>query len=360
MSSKLLGIEIPDTLRDLYPDIPEEFQKDDILWDCFYRDGSPVFPDDSVIYPCYANRYMGRYLPGTMQHMVPGYGRAASSAAIGWVEKLTGCQSLRFPHQLGKSFTATINDTELKVQFPIQMVKFPDDGSTVYVPIIVVPDTAVNNDAWDSYMVPDYVENQARLLSWCYRMAPITSVNTDTSRIIAVRITGNTPSDITVRTILSNREAEDRVLAQVAHTVQIVRDAGQNIPAPRYLPLESWSSRRESGLSQAYHLDDPSFYTLVKTYMSVRSNRLQAKKDSEGIKKEMDAIAIALADATPVAAGGGKVEGKNMSYTIRNKKARRMGVTVSAALVRQFYPQYAEAIRTETKERGRIAIDTAM
>lgn len=350
----------------LFPRIPKDLLTEDAIWNAFYADGTPTVPDDAIVYPCYANRYLSRYIPDTVQKVAPGYSRAAAVAALGWVEKLTGIGQPQFPHILGKRFSATINGVELNFLFPLQMVLSKDaSGNTAYVPILAIADSASNNAQWENGSIPDYVESQARFLLWCYRQAAILSVKCDASRAIIARITGNSPDDVSIRTVLADPQKEDRLIALAAKEIQRARNNGKALPEMKYTSQDTWRQMYDKSLEDAYQRNDETFYDLVRQYMETRSKRKAAEREANAIKEEMDAIAVALAEKIPDNAGNGVVKTNTTfgtksytgEYKVSHVKTRFREPTVSASLVRQLYPNLTDCIEVSTTPRGAISVE---
>lgn len=330
--------------------------------DEFHPDGRPVTEQPDVLYPCNAPFYLGTPYPSSLMQVPEGYSRTASVAALEWLEKTLEGAEINKGHFNGERLTATIDGTEFHFAFPNTVVDYieGDLASGInyqykYASVITVADVSDNNEDWDSGSLPYYMESQARLLLWCwnFKYGHLEDCPTD---CFVVRITGNTPGDITVRTVHADTQKDNAIVKRIckrmagkqANTVpKSIRDQG------------TWFDRKAQEREDAYVIEDEDFYELVRSYMECRTQRKNLEAKHKQIKEEMEAIAIRLAAQIPANAKAGEVEAPaiHSKFMVFHTPKRTQGVTISPDIIRQYYPEYSDCIRTTEYARGRVTIE---
>ena len=347
------------------------------LADRFNADGTPTVFDPKTIYPCYTAQYLGTPIPESLLEVPQGYSSHASVAAYKWLQKITMGGRVDLTHFDGECFDATIEGENVHFTFPTTQFHMfhhnpaaagptPTHYSKSYA-VIPWPDVSDNNDDWKDGTIPAYAEQQAHLLLWCWWytydvLKHRTSCPVD---CFIVRITGNTPGDITVRTVHSDPQKQAAIAARVVKRIK-----GKANPAEDNMRVRkqgTWLERKQAEDEDAYRVEDPNVYALVRDYMEARTRRKTLEAQSDDLKNQMDALAIKLAELTPSDTDIGTVVdvtptgmGKVMYQVKHTRKALRPSDTVSADLVMQFFPEYSGCVTTTVKQRGSVTVEAAV
>lgn len=330
--------------------------------DGFYPDGKPVSENPDFLFPCYAPFYLGTPYPSTLASVPDGYSRTAAIAALEWLEKTLENPLINRKHFDAEVLTATIDGNTYQVAFPNTIVRFVDGDPNYavayrerYAAVVTIADVSDNNQDWEDGTIPFYAESQARFLLWSWDMkyGDMDECPTD---CFVVRITGNTPGDITVRVVHADPQKDSTVVKRICK-----RMAGKS-PAEISGNIRNqgtWFERKEQERQDAYVIQDEEFYELVRSYMEVRTLRKTLESESKKLKEQMDAIAIRLASMTGTDRMSGQVQdtANGRSYKVGHMAKRVQSVTVSPDLIRQYYPEHASCIHINEVPRGRITIE---
>jgi len=375
----LFGVSLPQNISKklnnnyLFHAPTPEMKEPWYLKDAFRPDGRPATYDPDVIYPVYAPRYLRQLIPSSQLEVEPGYKERAAVAAIHWLDKLLLLPIVETRHFDGEVFTKEVNGTSFNFCFPLTTINY---AQTVTAPaaatnisysravaaILPFPDSRDNDDDWQGSVIPSYAESQARMLLWCWRQSrdELGRRNEVPTDCFIVRITGNTPSDVTVRTIHSDPDKEDVLAARLCKSVAKAKTAGTDLATnPLVNEQGTWFERKAKTVDEAYQANSKDLYDLVREYMTLTTIRKTKEAEANKIKEQEECIAISLASLTSDKAQRGIVEdpGEKLTYTVTHSKKGTRSATVSAALVRQFFPEYIDCIVTNEVPRGRITIE---
>lgn len=362
----LFGEAIPDRIRDkldgtdLFPELSEYQQVADSEKDCFTADGTPVHYDPNYLYPVYAAWYMGTPIPSSYLDVNQGYRKTAALAAIEWIAKLlpeaTGFSAR---HHNGQKMTAEVNGQLTTFCWPDTHVELSGSYGSIEIPVIPFPDSRDNEDDWSDGCTPTYAELQARMTLWLCNEAYAKGLRpTCAEMVYLVRITGNTASDVTVRAIKADPKRDKQMVSRIVRAAEKARAAGTDpvLNLKRHEQL-CWLDKKNEERAEAYVIDSAEFHELLGKYMEVRSNMKAKEMEKKAISDEMDSIAIHLASQTSSDALKGVLEDKGIHYSVTHTKKNSRSATISANLVRQFYPEHIDLVRTNTIPRGRIEIE---
>lgn len=349
-----VGCTFPDNLADkakeagLFPEIPR-----DVDFDVFYADGHPRCYTSGVLYPCFTAHYLQLPIPDTFLNFAPGYRRRAAVAARKWLEKELGVVEKSSRHTKSMTLMGEISGQVETIEFPLDLLQ---DANGVVCACLPFPDIRENEVDWEDGGLPNYAEVQARFLLWCMGEA---EVSPRPACVRIVRITGNTPGDVTIRTIWPDAKRDEQIARQVFRAVQDIR-SDDLVASPKMLKRQTWFEAKEEALEDAFAIENEAFSALVERYMAVKSERLELKRKSDGLKERMDALAIEIATLLPKDALSGSVtDADGKIYTVTNKKARATTPSISADLIRQFHPELGSQVITyNLTERGRVDIGT--
>lgn len=348
-------------------------EKDSFIQDGFFPDGTPKQLRNDCIYPAYTGHYLGYPLPSTYLDISPLYRKTAAVAAMEWITKLLPLPDIQCEFRHHNAELLRVDEVApgkpLYCCFPDTAITYTHFDSVTgvseirYAPIIPWPDSNSNDEAWEKGSIPYYAELQARLTLFCWTnsfdslyghrkgKAP--------DRAYIVRVTGNTPGDLTIRCVKADLHADYAVFNRVFKAFRRAYSAGKS-PMDNLNRNEqmTWFEQRNEAESEAYQISDPDTYALIQRYMQVRSHRktLEAQKDQ--LDNDMQCIAISLAQKTGIDKMEGKVTDGSVTYSVTHIKARTSYATVSAETVRAFFPQYSSAINTAEYPKGRVTIDT--
>lgn len=352
-----------DKIKHLFPKLRDDADEDYYLRDAFWPDMTPVNPQPDLLYPYYANGYLHANVPSTYLDIMPEYRKTAALAAIDWIKKLL--PAIEVPkHFDGQILTANINGEVYRFCYPcmdITYIKKDLAGNSQVINAIVVPipDVTDNDDDWVDSIIPSHVLPMVKMMLWCYHESARQMQRTVLpAEAYVVRICGNTPGDITIRTVLHDRNSEEQWMRRICSSYS--KSCGFAAPETNYIRREqqSWFEKKNAELDDAYYIDDPAFYQMLCAYMDIRQVRKENENKSDILKNEMDAIAIKLASMTKQDSAGGKVVANGNTYSVVHTKRRSPKAKISAVLVRQFYPELQEdCIATNITPRGRVTID---
>lgn len=355
----------------LFPKVENMMQEDWYLADSFYADGHPVEKTPGVIYPAFAPYYLQQKIPSSYLELSRSYCRTAAISTVRWLEKMLPAAKANISHFDGEIFDAHVNGSERTFCFPrLTISYFSNPNATAYnlikktAAVLPFPDTRENDDDWEGATVPSYVESQARLLLWCWHQAEDLGRHTEVpDTCFIVRITGNTPSDVSVRTIRSDTAKENALVTRMCRNMERAEKQGIELSAtPNIREQLKWYEAKEQNVENAYHVENEDFYNLVKQHMMLVSHRKTCEADSKRIAQQMEAIAVELASFTSVDSQRGTVIGKDIYgqdkvYTVTHKRRNTQQASISASLIRQFFPEHLDCIVTNETRRGRVKID---
>lgn len=352
-----------DKISHLFPTLPDYAQEDFYLKNAFHPDMYPVAEEAGILYPCFANGYLRANVPSTYLDIMPEYRKTASLAAIDWLAKLL-CATEVPRHFDGQKLTAEVDGNTYTFCFPHMDITYiqrdlAGNPHAVNAIVIPVPDVTDNNEDWDGTIVPSYILPMVKMTLWCCHE----SVRQNQRIIIPekafiVRICGNTPGDILIRSVCHDPDSEAQLVSRICRNYSKTICTAD--PARNHLRRDQldWKEKKEAELEDAYYSDDPGLYHLLSEYMDVRSTRKEKESESQAIKAEMDAIAIQLASMTKTDSIKGEVIANGNVYTVTHKKRRSGTTKISADLVKQFYPDLQkQVIVTNITPRGRIDVD---
>lgn len=358
----IMGVTMPHAamkLKTLFPSTTA-FQKDFYCRNSFNDAGIPVNRDPATIYPCYAAQYLGYALPSTRMALMPGYLETAAKAAMAWLTKL-------FPGALtpteiyGETITVNLNGKDYNFCFPhIEISYKKENGELETAAVIPVPDSRENDADWEDGITPAYVHCVAMTQLWCYEQSAF-QMRRDSypEKAFVVRITGNTPGDLAVRTVMYDMALADKLMQRLSTMYSRAMSAGKDpVQYPNIIPQQEWWERRQEKQDDAYNFDNTELYALCSEYLCTKHQRKALEEKAEALGNQMDALAINLASMTETDADVGLIAAPNgYVYEVHHTKKRTTGATVSAELVRQFYPQYADlVINTSVTSKGRVEI----
>lgn len=330
--------------------------------DGFYSDGKPTVEMPGFLYPCFTPYYLGIPYPSTLAAVPEGYSRTASIAALKWLEKILTNPIINLKHFDAEMFTATIDGTDFRFSFPNTVIRYldgdPQNGSSFrdrYAAVITIADVADNNADWDDGTIPFYVECQARFLLWCWDQTCGDQDSCPTDCYV-VRITGNTPGDTTVRVVHADPQKDSTLVRRVCK-----RMTGKN-PADVKATIRdqgAWYERKAQEREDAYVIDDPDFYHLVRSYMETKTYRKELEAESKKIKAEMDNIALSLSCQIQSGTRFGLAKDTvgMREYTVSHTNRRTELPKVNPPLIRQYFPEHAEFIQVFEKVRGSVSIE---
>ncbi len=335
---------------------PDASKRPGFLKNVFFQDGTPVQElEEGTVCPVYAPRYLGTPIPAEFLDIVPMYSQTAAAAAISWILSITGSRQASYLNQDALSFDYSYNGSPIRFVFPINELRngsdFWKDGDL----IIPIADTFRNDSDWDDYSIPIYVEQQVRLLFWCWK--EYCSQHPDytapkTARI--VRIIGNLPTDVQIRTLYAN----DKKDAATAERVCRAFTKATDITAKRHETI-SWKERKQAEYDDAYRIDDPALHKILAEYMRIRSERLEKEEKDKQLKAEADAIALSIASQTPNDTKSGKLTVGDYAFTVTHSPSRKMPVKLTTSIIGQFAPEFAAALIGDTplgKKRVNISV----
>lgn len=325
----------------------------------FHSDGYPVSADPYTVYPSLLHRIIGTPVPEYLMEMSEDYRRRASIAAIQWLEKVMG-KNLSALSFNGLSFQSIYENENIDFCFPDTQILCLTESAIESCAVLTFPDTHNNDEDWEYGAVPRYAEDQAQLMIWCSRQyAAIHPDYLPCNKAFLVRIKGNLSVDNTIRTVNYDPQQARRILQKIAKAHAVAISAGTPIAkAPVIIPKCDWKAEKQLDLDNAYQLENPDLYDLLGRYMNARSIRKSLERQAKDIKDRMDSIAVAIASEISPSASQGEIEVNDMIYTVKHVPKRSYPTTISAELVRQFAPQYAEHIHVSSVPRGRITIET--
>lgn len=334
--------------------------------DVFFPDGTPVNYDPDYLYPCYAAWYMGTPIPAEALDVTPGYRRFAAKAAMSWLEKqIPHVTHATMDHHDGEELIVEVNDEDFRFWLPdtsiSYMVTVNNYQYPTTVPVILYPDSRDNDEDWEDGFIPSYALQQARMTLWLWRQSREQGRRgPSVDKLFLVRITGNTASDVQVRTVHADEQAEDKLMFRLCRAVSKAKAADKNpLASLNRKPPMSWLERKNEEIEDSYQIDSEDYYKLLHSYMEVRSIRKTYEKQSEEMKAEMDSIAVQLAAMTTPFAKKGTLKVNGISYSVTHQQKRNTGKapTIPAKLVREFYPELSDAITVNTIPRGSVTID---
>lgn len=354
----------------LFPEVsPIRFMKV-FRKDGFHADGTPKQREGNMLYPIYAAAYLGYPIPSAYLDVQELYRKNASKAALQWLEKLlpyqdVHCDLSRFDGEVVSLADLPSNHKDIFACFPVTYISYCDQYNGVtgqyQYPVIVWPDSRENDGDWEDGVLPYYAEIQARMTLWCWRQSRrLLHCNFNLSETAyIVRITGNTPGDLMVRCIQGDEAAETRLMERIVKAyckaVADGRDPLSNLQRKTSL---NWLEERQLNDEDAYRIEDADFYEILRQYMEVRSHRKTLEAELEEIENEMDAISLEVAHAIEPSKTTGEVNGDSeYQYKVSHSKRSVRPASVSASLLRQFFPQYTSAIRSTVSEKGRVTVE---
>lgn len=360
------GVSLPDCadkITHFFPALPDYAEENFFLRDAFHSDMYPVNPQPEMLYPCYANGYLHGNVPSSFLDIMPEYRRTASLAAIDWLKKLLPAETVP-RHFDGQLLTAEVDGKEYTFCYPCMDITYTQrdlagNPHVVNAIVIPVPDVSDNDEDWEGTIVPSHILPMVKMTLWCCCESARQHQRIRLpEEAFVVRICGNTPGDILIRSVSHDTASEAEFVRRICRGYS--KSVCVTEPAKNYVRKEqrNWKEKREAELEDAYYTDDPAFYRLVSEYMDTRQTRKEAEAKSKEMKAEMDAIAIRLAAMTKPDSAKGEVIANGNVYKVTHTKRRAYPPKISAELVRQFYPSIqGDVITTKIIPRGRIEVD---
>lgn len=375
----LYGITLPRKISKkldnnfLYRTTTKEMLENWYCKDAFQSDGQPVQYNPDTLYPIYAPRYLRQMIPSTLLEVAPLFKHTAAIAAIQWLSKLLYLSDVDIHHFDGETFTGNVDGESFNFCFPLTTISY---SANTLVPtaaanpqllrqtaaIIPFPDSRENDSDWQGSVIPSYAESQARFLLWCWRQSceELGRRTEAPQHCFIVRITGNTPSDVMIRTVLSDPQKEDMLMKRLCKSVARAKTAGTDLAAtPTVREQATWYEQKQQNEEEAYKTDSKDLYDLITDYMTLVTIRKTKKAEAKRIKEQEECIAISLAALTSKDARTGTVDDPlaKLTYTVSHSQKNYRCATISAALVREFFPEHIDCIVTNEYPRGRITIE---
>lgn len=357
---------IPDPLRHklmadstMFPELSDVIVHGDTIPDAFYPDGTPTHYDDNEYYPCYLAHYLGTTMPSDLLNMTDGFRRSAARSAIRWIHAVLPDVTSQMPKHINGECVAIQHNGEVySFLIPDISVTYTESGCSVTCPVLPFPDVRGNGEAWEDGCLPSHAEEQALLTLWlCRASYEDGKRSTCPEKAFVVRITGNTPSDIQIRTVSADTARMERLIRRLFKVLENSSTKNQaaigNVDVQESL---SWRDKKQEAQNQAYLFCDEANRQKLRQYMALRSDRKALDAQAQEMKNEMDEIALRLASMIPDAASGTVTDGSRI-YTIKHSPKARKQATISADLLMQFFPDLAsEVISYATTEKGQVSI----
>lgn len=326
--------------------------------DTFTSDGYPVQPRPDTVYPSLLHLSLSTPVSESLTQIDPVYRQQASLAALKWTEKVFVKGTLHWDFD-GLYLTEQIDGTTVNFCFPDTSILVTEGQNVIPCMVIPLPESRQDDEYWEKGMIPQYAMQQAQLALWCSRMyAARYPQYVQMEKALLVRITGNSPSDVQIRTVSYDQRQAEKLLRRVARAVAQSNAKGIGLhDGATTMAKISWKDRKQAELDNAFYLDSDDFHDLIVQYMSVRSGRKQAEEKGEMIKNEMGTIAIRLASLIGAGSASGVYSGTDATYTVSHNAKRETTPNITADLLRQLAPEYAESIHTAVIPRGAIKIE---
>lgn len=350
------GINIPDSISDkiagIFQSVSSLMESTAYLKDAFYANGFPVAPAPHVLYPIFAARYLQIPIAETLLSIDKGYSKTASIAAMMWLQKTLGTDFDTIHHD-GITFQTEVAGQMRTFCFPALCFQVGQKHATM----IPICDCRDNEDSWSGGATPQYAREISKLTLWCWRKAMEANIVSECpSDCYIVRITGNTPGDIMVRTIHGDDALEDTTALQCCIRFSQRCSHGENPVEPKIRKQASYFEIKQQEMEDALCIDNADAYKLVKDYMTVKTLRKDAEVTEKELKEKMDSLAVYLASQLPPQAVSGELTVGDTVYSVTHNMSKGRG-SISAELLRQFYPEYIDCISSNIVTRGRINIE---
>ncbi len=334
--------------------------------DAFTADGFPKELHSNTLYPMYAAYYLGYPIPSSYLDVAAQYRSTASEAAIQWACKALGgiCD---YQHIDGCN-------ADLETFFPVTgagirlcvpklsvncFIGIP--GNSVSYPVIAWPDSRDNDQDWKDGRIPYYAEVVARTMLWAWENDILAHDGTRSQQKKAyiVRITGNTPGDLLVRTVVADVAKDSKLMERIVRACRKAMDAGKDpLENLNRLEQQHWLEVKQENEANAFRIEDEDFHETVRQYMECRSHRKTLEQREAELKAQMDAIRIKLAAGIELGNQTGSCTDGGFIYSVSHAPAITRKATISGELIRQYFPQYSDHISTLEYEKGRVDIDT--
>lgn len=339
---------------DAFPNISMNMLDAGFCKNSFYPNGHPISTTRNWLYPCYAAQYIGYPIPYYYSAVSSQYSETAAIAAIKWLEKLGFSKCSDLSHISGMHFTKNYNGNVLNFAFPTMTIRNTNKELSALLPI---PDTRENDKLWSNHgFVPYFIEVQARMLMWCWKQI---STKECPQKAYVVRITGNTPSDITVYTISAVPNDENSVAMQICSAASKAFGQGKNpLDNVRIKQQPNWYERKQMKLDCSIQSDDILLNQYATEYLKIQKERKELEAKIKQYDNFMDYLAIRLSEEIAGNAQYGMVTLGDTTYTVEHrKKEQKNRLTLSADLVQQFCPEiYDEIVTTYKYRKGKISI----
>lgn len=364
MLSYKFGLQLPAAistkLNNVYDAPSWEQQQDWFLSDAFYANGIPKKRDVHTLSPIYSATYLKQMLPSSLLEIHPGYSQTACIAAIKWLKKNFIAASVNDLFD-GIAFRETVNGKTYDFLFPAVTVSYRKGASKKHAAVVAIADTRSNDTYWEDSIIPAYADSAARFLLWCWAKIEGKVKNCPTECLL-VRITGNTPGDIMVRTVHSDPPREDVLVKKICAGFDRFWAKGTDpVTSPTIKQQASWCEIKREEETSANVVDDPDFYNLVKQALTLHTIRKEKEAASKELFNQEKATAIHLASFTSLDAVCGTLDDpfstEGHQYTVRHNPKQKKSTSISASFLRQYFPEYGDCIVTNITARGRISID---
>lgn len=336
-----------------------ENKADSFVKDAFYGDGSPKNPESNTVYPCYAPAYTGYFLPSTYLDVAQKYRHTASAAAVSWLCKTTGLRCDGLSHFNG--FRINLSDffccpDGLALVTPMLSV-CSDEGKTY--PVIPWPDSRENDEDWKNGTIPYYAQAVAFATMWAWRAG----TSSPAEKAFIVRITGNTPGDVAVRTVFSNIPQENLTMERIVRA--FCKSAGADMQPEtvvKRLEQADWLTQKQEKDDMAFVIEnDADFHDLIQSYLATKSERMTMELKLKESANKMNALALELASHVESGKIRGRLSGTSGNYTISHVPGKRPAITsrsINAAIIQQYFPQYSGLVQSSVSVKERISIET--
>lgn len=340
--------EIIDLLNDksLFRDVPDIFFSGTLVEDAFYADGTPKRNFDNLIFPVYAPVYSGTPIPSPLLEVSSMYRHTASEAALSWgLAMLNNGTPVDLPKQIdGEVVKTVVNGKELAFCVPY----LSQDSSAIIIPF---PDTRDNDPDWDDGVIPTYAEQQAYVSLWVYdQIAKVRPLNISFAYI--VRITGNTPGDISVYKVFPDEQEEYALIQKIANC--------KNFPQANIKQSLKWYERKEEDLRNGLSVQDDNAYKIFSRYLQKKEQRKAIDAQVKEIQSQMDSISVLLASQIEPKIEVGTFYDKKcgIKYSVTHKAKRAASKEIPSGLVKQLYPELWNSVITRSiSKRGKIHIE---
>lgn len=328
------------------PCAEERFPGIECQSEVFWPHGVAENPRPDCVYPYQAAQILGTGVPWEYTHLDQQYAKGAAKATYMYVCRL-------FPDKDNPFAEAEKMDGFIIHRDGWQYV-IPEYHTN---PIVVVCDSTLNDELWEDHGIPIYVLQQVRLYMALIREHDVVG-KYQLPGIYVVRVTGNTPADITFRWITADVAAENALLHVIDNMIARRISLGQPIvPEVNELPRRNWREIKEEKQSEAYVVEDDTIHAVIAEYMAIRSQRKTFEKKAKKLKEAADVIALKLANMIQNSERGVLEDQNNgVVYSVEHVPKAHKEIDIKPDHIRLFAPEY-EYVITQSNGGGTVKID---